>query len=135
MTFFKDSLKFLFFFMSIYFIILDFIKDYLIIKPYFEMIKLEEYFRLCNRKVLIMNKKFKKIKEPKISIISPIYNKEKTIHRYLNSIQNQPFNQLEIILIDDLSNDNSLEIIEQLKKTDERIILIKNKHKIQKITF
>ena len=91
------------------------------------MIKLEEYFRLCNKKALIKNKKFKKIKEPKLSIITPIYNKGKTIHRYLNSIQNQPFNELEILLIDDLSRDNSLNVIEKLKKQDDRIILIKNK--------
>ena len=129
MTFFQDSLKFLFFFAFIYFTFLDFFKDYLIIKPYYEMIKFEEYFRLCNKRTLINNKKFKKNPEPKISIITPIYNKKKTIHRYLNSIQNQPFNDLEIVLIDDLSEDNSLNIIESLTKEDERIILIKNKQR------
>ena len=77
--------------------------------------------------MLTKNKTFKKIKSPKISIITPIYNQEKTLLRYLKSIQNQEFNNLEIILIDDQSIDNTLKIIEKLKVEDERIILLKNK--------
>ena len=91
------------------------------------MIKLDEYFRICNKNILIEKKIFKKVKDPKVSIITPIFNKGITLPRYLKSIQNQPFNDLEIIFIDDLSTDNTLEIINELKKDDERIILIKNK--------
>ena len=43
------------------------------------------------------------------------------------NIQYQNFNNLEILLIDDKSNDNTVKIIEEYKKEDERIILIKNK--------
>ena len=78
-------------------------------------------------------KKFKKCNIPKISVISPIYNSEKYILRFLRSIQNQNFLEIEIILVDDCSNDNSVFLIEKYIKEDERIILIKNK--INKGTF
>ena len=45
----------------------------------------------------------------------------------MRSIQYQKFNDLEIILVDDCSSDNSIEKIKIFKKKDERIILIKNK--------
>ena len=90
------------------------------------MLKIEEYFKFCNKKDLINKKIFKKRKVPKISIITPVYNKEYTINRYLNSIQNQSFEDFEIILIDDKSTDKSLKKIEEAEKIDERIILIKN---------
>ena len=76
---------------------------------------------------LINKKKFKRIENPKVSIISAIYNSENFILRFLRSIQNQLFIDIEIIFIDDHSDDNSTLIVEKYKKDDERIILIKNK--------
>ena len=93
------------------------------------MIKIEQYYRICNQKYLIQNKTFQRSETPKISIITPIYNRKATLKRYLRSIQNQEFNDLEIILIDDLSEDNTSQEIELLKREDERIILIKNKQR------
>ena len=122
----QDLLKFFFFFCFVFFNVMDYFNGYLIIKPYYEMIKLEEYFRICNENGLI-NKTFKKSILPKISIITPVFNKAKSLFRYLNSIQNQLFEDLEIILIDDQSTDDSLNVIEEFKKRDERIIFIKNK--------
>ena len=72
-------------------------------------------------------KHLKKIKNPKISIISPIYNREKYISRFIESIYNQNFQDIEIILVDDNSTDNGVNLIEKYKKGDKRIILIKNK--------
>ena len=88
--------------------------------------KLEEYFILCNKKILIEKRKFKKSYKPILSIITPIYNKAQTLYRYMRSIQNQSFKNLEIILVDDQSTDKTLKVIEELQKDDERIILIKN---------
>jgi len=93
---------------------------------YYEMIKIEKYFRTCNKTGLINKRVFKKVDKPKISIITPVYNKEGTIKRYLRSIQNQYFDQIEIILVDDKSTDNSVRIIEEIKEEDQRIILLKN---------
>ena len=72
------------------------------------------------------NNKFKKIYEPKISIISPLFNNERYIMRFLSNIQYQNYNNIEIILIDDNSRNNGKEIIEEYKKRDERIILLQN---------
>ena len=47
--------------------------------------------------------------------------------RFLRSVQNQRFNDIEIIFIDDYSEDNSVKAIEKYQEKDERIILIKNK--------
>ena len=91
------------------------------------MNKVDDYFKLCNETNLINIKIFKNKKIPKISIITPVYNKETTIFRYLKSIQSQSFEDIEIILIDDKSSDNSHKIIEKVKNIDKRIILIKNK--------
>ena len=44
----------------------------------------------------------------------------------MRSIQNQYFDQIEIILVDDKSTDNSVRIIEEIKEEDQRIILLKN---------
>ena len=65
---------------------------------------------------------------PKISIISPIYNSEKYLLRFLNCLQNQNFHKIEIIIIDDSSIDNSIKIIEKYKVKDKRIVLLKNKY-------
>ena len=64
----------------------------------------------------------------KISIIVPVYNTEKYLKRCLNSIVNQNFKDIEIIIINDCSHDNSLNIIKEYIKQDNRIILI-NKEK------
>ncbi len=52
----------------------------------------------------------------KISVVIPIFNSEKYLHKCLDSIINQTLNDIEIILIDDGSTDNSMNIIEQYGK-------------------
>ena len=89
-----------------------------------EIIKLEHYRQVCEKGFLL---NYKKIKNPKISIISAVYNRGKYLFRFIKSIQNQKINDLEIIFIDDFSNDNTIEIIENFQKIDERIKLIKHK--------
>ena len=88
--------------------------------------KIEEYLKLCNNH-LIKLKKIKKQAHPKISIISPIYNRGKYLLRFIKSIQNQNFKEIEIILVDDCSNDDTKLLIKQYQKEDQRIILIQNK--------
>lgn len=64
---------------------------------------------------------------PKISIIIPVYNSSKYLKRCLSSVLNQQLNDYEIILIDDKSKDNSLELIEQFKsKFPNKIKVIEN---------
>ena len=59
-----------------------------------------------------------------ISIIVPIYNGSNVIVRCLKSILNQSYKDLEIVLVNDGSTDNSLEILKEYRKIDKRIILI-----------
>ena len=63
---------------------------------------------------------------PFFSIIIPLYNREKTISRAIESILNQTFTDFEIIVVDDCSTDCSAEIIHKLKILDSRIKYIKN---------
>lgn len=60
-----------------------------------------------------------------ISIIIPSYNSQKYIAKCLESILNQTYKNLEIIIIDDCSTDKSLEKI-KIFQEDDRIILLKN---------
>lgn len=64
------------------------------------------------------------INSKKISIIVPVYNVEKYLRKCVTSIINQTYKNLEIILIDDGSTDNSGIICDKLEKEDERIKVI-----------
>ena len=77
--------------------------------------------------ILLTSKIFNISKNPKISVIIPIYNKEKIIKRTLRSIQNQNMKDIEIILVNDYSTDNTLKVINQFQNDDPRIKIINNK--------
>lgn len=62
-----------------------------------------------------------------ISIIIPVYNCENTIERCIKSLCKQKFDDIEILVIDDGSNDNSGNIVKQLLNSDNRIKYIKKK--------
>lgn len=64
----------------------------------------------------------------KISIIVPIYNSEIYLSECLNSIINQTYKELEIILVNDGSTDGSQKICENFSFIDDRIILISKKN-------
>ncbi|WHN16044.1 glycosyltransferase family 2 protein [Campylobacter jejuni] len=59
-----------------------------------------------------------------VSIIIPIYNVEKYLDECLKSVVNQSYKDLDIILVDDGSIDNSLNIAKEYAKKDERILII-----------
>ena len=123
--------KFVFFIGSFYLLIISLLKVEIIfnqIKNFKkEIIKIENYKDINDKGILLNKKKFKKVLKPKISIISAVYNRGQYILRFIRSIQNQFFNDIEIIFIDDFSNDNTIDIIKNCQKEDERIILIKHK--------
>ena len=56
----------------------------------------------------------------------PIYNKEKYLKRSIKSIQVQTLKDIEIIAVNDFSNDSSLDILIDLAKNDSRIKIINN---------
>ena len=57
----------------------------------------------------------------KISVIVPIYNMENYLKRCVESILNQTYTNLEIILVDDGSTDSSLEICRYFENKDKRV--------------
>ncbi len=63
-----------------------------------------------------------------ISVIIPIYNREKYIKECLESVFNQSYQDFEIIIVDDGSTDNSYLICEEAAKNDRRIKLYKSNH-------
>ena len=65
----------------------------------------------------------------KISIIVPVYQAEKYISKCIESIVNQAYKNLEIILIDDGSTDSSGEICDRYGERDKRIVVVHNPNK------
>lgn len=63
-----------------------------------------------------------------ISIIVPVYNSSKYLEECINSILNQTYKNLEIILVNDGSTDGSLKICEKMKEKDKRVIVINKKN-------
>ena len=90
------------------------------------IIKGKNFIDMCFNNNNFSNE-YKYYKNPNISVIIPIYNSEKTIRASICSVQNQNFTNIEIILIDDLSNDDSLSVISGFGEKDKRIKIIKNK--------
>jgi glycosyltransferase involved in cell wall biosynthesis len=64
---------------------------------------------------------------PRISVIVPVYNVEKYLSQCLTSILSQSFDDFEVICIDDCSIDGSCEVLEDFRRNDGRIRLVKNK--------
>ena len=66
--------------------------------------------------------------EEKVTIIVAIYKSEKFLDKLVNSIINQSYRNLEIILVDDGSPDNSGAICDKYAQEDDRIIVIHKKN-------
>lgn len=68
------------------------------------------------------------MKNELISIIIPVYNVEKYLRRCLETVIHQTYSNLEIILVNDGSKDNSLEICKNYANMDDRIKIIDKKN-------
>ena len=68
------------------------------------------------------------MEDKKVSIIIPAYNAGDSIEIALNSINEQKLKELEIIVVDDGSSDNTIDLLEKRQKIDERIIILKQQH-------
>lgn len=85
--------------------------------PIFIMLLSMSIFYACDRKNVNINK------QDKVSIVVPIYNSSNTLGKCLSSIVSQTYKNLEIILINDGSKDDSQEICEKYAREDSRIIV------------
>ena len=83
-------------------------------------------FRKINseNKLIEENPNFQKSNNPDITVVMTMYNQAHCIYKGLRSVQNQSFKNIEIIIVDDCSEDNSTDVIKEYQKEDPRIILI-----------
>ncbi len=62
--------------------------------------------------------------QPTVSVVVPVYNGEFYLEETIQSVINQSFQDWELLLIDDCSKDNSLEVIRRFQEKDQRIRLL-----------
>ncbi len=67
------------------------------------------------------------MEEKLVSVILPAYNSAKYIEYTLKSLQNQTYKNIEIIVINDCSQDNTIEIVKKIAEKDSRIKIYENK--------
>ena len=103
--------------------------------PSLKILKREEalniglpFIKKCIEGILIINNtKYKRVENPKISVVIPCYNCAQYLKASLRSIQNQDIKDIEIIIVNDNSNNETTNLIKQLEKEDERIKVYNNK--------
>ena len=101
---------------------------------FWNQISVMKTFREINCKnILLNNVIYKKNENPDVSIIITVYNQANCFYSALRSVQNQSLKNIEIIIIDDCSLDNTTEIIENYMKEDNRIIYLRHESNDGKI--
>lgn len=96
--------------------------------------KSKDYFLNKNvynelQKLFVSDKNYEDVSgTPVVSIIVPVFNSEQFLHQCLNSILNQTFSDFELILVDDGSTDESVEILLQYQEIDKRIHVLQQNH-------
>ena len=118
----KNKNKYYFLFLNFFIII---IINFIIEKNHF--IKYKEYVSKCKKLIKFKKNKSNNFKNPFISICLPVYNMEKYIERSILSIINQSFENFEIIIANDNSNDKTNSIIQKLKYEDNRIKILNHR--------
>lgn len=66
-----------------------------------------------------------------VSVILPVYNGEKYLEQSIRSVLDQTYENLELIIVDDASTDNSLYIAQNLAREDSRIRIITNSENLK----
>jgi hypothetical protein len=97
---------------------------------YYKLIKFIKYINISKQGILLYKNNFIKSKNPDVSVIISLNDRDKYINSTIISVQNQRMKNIEIIIVDEYFNDNSIKYIEYAKKIDPRIILLKNRKNI-----
>lgn len=105
------------------------------------IVRLNNYLRCYDLSPLIINalsgdraeyflnlraRKLPKINGPLVTVCMSCYNAERYVEHAVRSILAQTYQNIEVILLNDKSSDNTLQILERLQQEDERITLIDN---------
>ena len=64
--------------------------------------------------------------EPLVSVIMPAYNAERYIKESIASVLNQTYQNLELIIVNDCSNDDTLKVIQKFSFDDDRVVILNN---------
>ncbi|HCG5284341.1 glycosyltransferase [Vibrio parahaemolyticus] len=86
--------------------------------------KLSNSVKVTNTESKLRNK----LVNPKISVVIPVYNVENYIEQCLKSVLSQSLKEIEVIVVDDGSPDNSVDIIKYYQRFDPRIKLIQKEN-------
>ena len=89
------------------------------------------FLKKCIDNILIDNKTYEKVDNPKISVVIPCYNCEPYIRMALRSVQNQDMKDIEIIIVDDKSNNETVNLLNELKKEEPRLEVYHNKNNMK----
>jgi len=100
------------------------------IKPYIQTKRPLSYEKLYDKEDLIIceTESNGKCNEPLLSVIVPVYNAANTIERCVKSILNSVYINIEVIIVNDGSIDNSLKLCESIAELDHRVKIINNLH-------
>lgn len=94
---------------------------------YFQM-RNSGYFDVAAQTLKFAKKEYDK-KIPNVSIIMPSYNSQDYIEKAISSILCQTYSDFELIIVNDKSTDNTVNIVKKYAKEDFRIIFLNNKYK------
>ena len=86
-----------------------------------------EYMDKAKLGIFLNKKNLIKSENPKISVVISIYNREDYVNSTIRSVQNQNLSEIEIIIIDDFSKDNTTKYVKEMQKIDPRIVIYKIK--------
>jgi glycosyltransferase involved in cell wall biosynthesis len=67
-----------------------------------------------------------KVKNPKVSILIPVYNRGKIINKTVNSALQQSYENIEVVIVDNNSQDNTYKVITEIANKDKRVRVYKN---------
>jgi len=87
---------------------------------------MKKFRDINNKNILLDNIIFTKNEYPDVSVIITVYNQAHCFYSALRSVQNQSLKNIEIIIIDDCSSDDSIRAIEKYMEEDKRIIFLKH---------
>lgn len=76
--------------------------------------------------IVVIGATIKYLLPPPISVVMPVYNREKLVARAINSILNQTYRNFEFIIVDDGSTDNTPSILKSFAQKDRRVKILTN---------
>jgi glycosyltransferase involved in cell wall biosynthesis len=88
--------------------------------------EIQDFRNINNLGILFDKTKYKRSESPDITVVTTMRNQAHCVLKAIRSVQNQSLKNVEMIIIDDCSLDNSTEVVEELMKEDERIIFVKH---------